>query len=232
MNNKFALSFGISLMIVGILNIFFETNNVILFGLSTSTIIFSIINMFVPKIKNGKSELLYIIPFVFLTSIFCYSNSLVKNDLILKIINSNITNVLTFLSFGFLFISEYFNYKKSEKQYVANQMEMILDNLEYSALILEIQTEYLRILTKDSKSDEIQINEFYKKLEKLCTEKIKLSKIDLELLSEKIKGPISIQQFNKIYQKYNDSLDIYGHIDKYNNSKMKKDNNKNISRKN
>ena len=40
MNNKFALSFGISLVIVGLLNIFFETSNIILFGLSVSTTIF------------------------------------------------------------------------------------------------------------------------------------------------------------------------------------------------
>ena len=50
MNNKFALSFGISLVIVGLLNIFFETSNIILFGLSVSTTIFSIMNMFEPKI--------------------------------------------------------------------------------------------------------------------------------------------------------------------------------------
>ena len=82
MNNKFALSFGISLVIVGLLNIFFETSNIILFGLSVSTTIFSIMNMFEPKISNKKLELLYIIPFVLLVSIFCYSNSLMKFEII------------------------------------------------------------------------------------------------------------------------------------------------------
>ena len=197
MNNKFALSFGISLVIVGILNIFFELNNMILFGLSTSTIIFSVINFFVPMIKNEKSEFLYIIPFVFLTAIFCYSNSLVKNEFILTFINSNVTNVLTFISFGSLFISEYFNYKKMEYQSIMNQMDLINDSFEYSALILEVQNEYLHNLCNDKRPIEVKMDEFYKKIEKLCSEKIKLSKIDLELLTEKIKGPISIQKFIK-----------------------------------
>ncbi len=59
MNNKFALSFGISLVIVGLLNIFFETSNIILFGLSVSTTIFSIMNMFEPKISNKKLEQIF-----------------------------------------------------------------------------------------------------------------------------------------------------------------------------
>lgn len=105
MNNKFALSFGISLVIVGLLNIFFKTSNIILFGLSVSTTIFSIMNMLEPKISNKKLELLYIIPFVLLVSIFCYSNSLMKIEIIWNIVNSKITNILTFISFGFLFIS-------------------------------------------------------------------------------------------------------------------------------
>ena len=58
MNNKFALSFGISLVIVGLLNIFFETSNIILFGLSVSTTIFSIMNMFEHKIINKKIRII------------------------------------------------------------------------------------------------------------------------------------------------------------------------------
>ena len=84
-----------------ILNIFFETSNIILFGLSVTTTIFSIMNMFEPKISNKKLELLYIIPFVLLVSIFCYSNSLMKIEIIWNIVNSKITNILTFISFGF-----------------------------------------------------------------------------------------------------------------------------------
>lgn len=215
MNNKFALSFGISLVIVGLLNIFFETSNIILFGLSVSTTIFSIMNMFEPKIINKKLELLYVIPFVLLVSIFCYSNSLMKNEIISDVVNSKITNILTFISFGLLFISEFINYNIAKNQYINFQMTMITDNLQYSALLLGLQNEYLKSATKNPSSIEIESKKFFDDIEKLCNEKIRLSRIDIELLEQK-KGLFTIQDLNMVYQKYHDILDINGKIEKYN----------------
>lgn len=215
MNNKFALSFGISLVIVGLLNIFFETSNIILFGLSVSTTIFSIMNMFEPKIINKKLELLYVIPFVLLVSIFCYSNSLMKNEIISDVVNSKITNILTFISFGLLFISEFINYNIAKNQYINFQMAMITDNLQYSALLLGLQNEYLKSATKNPSSIEIESKKFIDDIEKLCNEKIRLSKIDMELLEQK-KGLFTIQDLNMVYQKHHDILDINGKIEKYN----------------
>lgn len=222
MNNKFALSFGISLMLVGLLNIFFETSNIILFGLSVSTIIFSIINLIVPKVKNERAEFLYIIPFVLLVTIFCYSNSLINNPVIIIIINSKITNILTFISFGVLFISEYYNHIKLKKQYLNAQMAMINDNLEYSALILGLENECLNEIASDPKSMQVYYNKFFDQIGELCNEKVKLSKIDLELLAVS-EGKIFIPQLNKIYQKYNKSLDVYGKMGEYyeKNAKIK-----------
>ena len=215
MNNKFALSFGISLVIVGLLNIFFETSNIILFGLSVSTTIFSIMNMLVPRLKNKKLDLLYVIPFVLLVSIFCYSNSLMKIEIISDIVNSKITNILTFISFGFLFISEFINYKNAKNQYINFQMAMITDNLQYSALILGLQTEYLQSTTKNPSSIDIESKKFFNEIEKLCNEKIRLSRIDLDLL-EKSNGLFTIQELNMAYQKYHDILNVYDKIEKYN----------------
>lgn len=215
MNNKFALSFGISLVIVGLLNIFFETSNIILFGLSVSTTIFSIMNMFEPKIINKKLELLYVIPFVLLVSIFCYSNSLMKNEIISDVVNSKITNILTFISFGLLFISEFINYNIAKDQYINFQMAMITDNLQYSALLLGLQNEYLKSATKKPSSIEIESKKFFDDIEKLCNEKIRLSRIDMELLEQK-KGLFTIQDLNMVYQKHHDILDINGKIEKYN----------------
>lgn len=223
MNNKFALSFGISLVIVGLLNIFFETSNIILFGLSVSTTIFSIMNMFEHKIINKKLELLYVIPFVLLVSIFCYSNSLMKNEIISDVVNSKITNILTFISFGLLFISEFINYNNAKKQYINFQMAMITDNLQYSALILGLQNEYLQSITKNPSSMEIESKKFFDDIEKLCNEKIRLSRIDIELL-EQNKGLFTIQDLNMVYQKHHDILDINGKIEKY-NEKLKNKNN-------
>lgn len=215
MNNKFALSFGISLVIVGLLNIFFETSNIILFGLSVSTTIFSIMNMFEPKIINKKLELLYVIPFVLLVSIFCYSNSLMKNEIISDVVNSKITNILTFISFGLLFISEFINYNIAKNQYINFQMAIITDNLQYSALLLGLQNEYLKSATKNPSSIEIESKKLFDDIEKLCNEKIRLSRIDIELLEQK-KGLFTIQDLNMVYQKHHDILDINGKIEKYN----------------
>lgn len=223
MNNKFALSFGISLVIVGLLNIFFETSNIILFGLSVSTTIFSIMNMFEPKIINKKLELLYVIPFVLLVSIFCYGNSLMKNEIISDVVNSKITNIMTFISFGLLFISEFINYNNAKNQYINFQMAMITDNLQYSALILGLQNEYLQSTTKNPSSMEIESKKFFDDIEKLCNEKIRLSRIDIELL-EQNKGLFTIQDLNMVYQKHHDILDINGKIEKY-NEKLKNKNN-------
>lgn len=209
MNNKFALSFGISLVIVGLLNIFFETSNIILFGLSVSTTIFSIMNMLEPKISNKKLELLYIIPFVLLVSIFCYSNSLMKIEIISNIVNSKITNILTFISFVFLFISEFINYKNARNQYINFQMAMINDNLQYSALILGLQNEYLKSIIKNPGLIDIESKKLFNEIEKLCNEKIRLSQIDTELL-EQNKGLFTIRDLNMVYQKYHDILDING----------------------
>ena len=224
MNNKFALSFGISLVFVGLLNIIFETSNIILFGLSVSTTIFSFMNIIVPKIKNEKAELLYIVPFILLVSIFCYSNSLMKNEIISNIVNSKITNILTFISFGFLFISDYINYKNTEKQYINYQMEMNTDSLRYSALILGLQNEYLQATSNNPNSIDIESKKFFNEIEKLCNENIRLSRIDLELL-EKHRGIFTIDEFNLVYRKHHDVLNVDSKIEKYNEKNKKATNN-------
>lgn len=222
MNNKFALSFGISLVIVGVLNIFFETSNIILLGLSISTTIFSFINMFV-AIKNSKKlELLYIIPFVLLISIFCYSNSLMKIYMVAKIVDGKTTNILTFVSFGFLFISEYLSFGYAKKNYISFQQGLINESLEYSALILTLQNEYMKTITNNNRTIDIESKDFFDKIDKLCNEKIRQARINTDLLSLN-KGLYTIQDFNYFYQKYNDTLNINDKIEKY-NEKNKKNN--------
>ena len=56
MNNKMSLSFGISLVVVGILNFWFETTNIILFGLSISALLFSLIEIVFSAIEILSSK--------------------------------------------------------------------------------------------------------------------------------------------------------------------------------
>ena len=102
-------------------------------------------------------------------------------------------------------------------------MAMINDNLQYSALILGLQNEYLKSIIKNRGLIDIESKKFFNEIEKLCNEKIRLSQIDTELL-EQNKGLFTIRDLNMVYQKYNDILDINGKIEKY-NEKFKNNNN-------
>ena len=70
---------------------------------------------------------------------------------------------------------------------------IITDNLQYSALILGLQNEYLQSTTKNPSSMEIESKKFFDDIEKLCDEKIRLSRIDIELL-EQNKSPTTLKK--------------------------------------
>ena len=207
MNNKFSLSFGISLVIVGILNIFFSTNNMILFGLSVSTIMFSLVNLIVPSFENQKLEMLYIVPFIILVSIFCYSNSLLNIETFSEIVNGKTKSVLTFISFGFLFISEFINYKREEYQEMCFEFTRVIGEYEYSTMILEQITNYLRNLNEKEIIIDSESEEFLYKIQELCSEKVKLAHINGDLLKlEKIQ--YTLEEINDIYKQVSD-IDNY-----------------------
>ncbi len=218
MNNKFSLSFGVSLVIVGFLNIFFETSNIILFGLTVSTTIFSIINIIVPKMDSNKSELLYIIPFVLLISLFCYSNSLMQYDIVKEIVNGKITNILTFISFGFLFISEYLNHKKNKLHQKEFEMLQVIQEFEYSSMILILINEYLGDLVKKGIIMDEESRNFLNRIDDLCTEKATLANIDLSLLKLN-KDEYTIQDFNDSYKLHNDTINYEKNIEEHDKKK-------------
>lgn len=149
MNNKMSLSFGISLVVVGILNFWFETTNIILFGLSISALLFSLIEIVFSAIeilsskciRGGLLELIYILPFALLISSFCYSNSLMQIPFINELVNGRVTSLLTITSFGLLFISGYLNYKREEKMNKEAQAELVKSTIdESSASGVEVMT--------------------------------------------------------------------------------------------
>lgn len=221
MNNKFSLSFGISLVIVGLLNIFFNTDDIILFGLSVSTTIFSLVNMIVPNFDSKKLELLYIVPFVILISIFCYSDSLLNIDIISKIINGKVTNILTFVSFGFLFISEFINYKIEGYKEMSFEFKRVNGEYEYSNMILKTINSYLSNLNKKNIIIDSESKKFLDEIENLCLEKVKLAHINGELLSlEKVE--YTLEEINDIYKLSNDAFNYEKIISKDKNKTKKR----------
>ena len=215
MNNKFALSFGVSLVFVGFFNIWFETSNIVLFGLSVSALLFSIINAIVPRINRDKLEYLYVIPFVVLVSIFCYSNSLMKIDAIKEVVNGKITSIITFLSFGLIFISEFINHKKEishQKEYVATSLIHIAEN---SNIILFLIGDYVEKLLKKGVPIDNEGRAFLERIEELSDEQMKLATIDYDLLSLD-KENFTIEDVNDAFKKNSEVINYDKVSKKYN----------------
>lgn len=208
MKNKFALSFGISLIIVGLLNIFFDTNGIILFGLSVSTLMFSILNIVISWFKFDKkkwADYIYIIPFVILLSIFCYSNSLAEYNLVQKIVNGKTLNVLTFISFGSLFISEYMNYRKDIENEKIRNMAIIVEVYDYSNLVLKTLNDYYDSLIKNKIVLDKDSVHFTEQIRKICIAKSEKCDIEMALLKTD-KDYYSLDDVAKAYTDNNDTL--------------------------
>lgn len=209
MKSRFALSFGISLIFVGILNIFWETSTIILLGLSVSSLIFALISIMFTFVSikkeldddnNSKLEWVYIIPFIILISIFCYSDSLLKYNFIKIILSSNLVNIITFISFGLLFVEEFLNHKKEVYQEKYRIMFIISKSIENMNSILDVIDQY-----KNSSINEEGHN-MIDKLRKICMKNAKKNMIELELL-QLFKDSYTLNDIEKVlsekYEKKN-----------------------------
>lgn len=203
MNSKLSVCFGASLIITGAFNFIFETSSIILLGMNLSALLFSLINFFIlifyNHIKSDKIEFIYIIPFVVLLFFCCFCESLKNFPLIESMASSQILNAITFLSFGLIFISEYFNYKKELEISRNMYYELLFNNADYSKLILSRMIDY-----KDKIKDKAS-NEFFDSVAKLCNEQIKKMEMDVKLLKSG-KHYFSIVDFDKIYTENNEIL--------------------------
>lgn len=208
MKRKFALSFGIALIFIGGINFFLDTNNVILFGISLSAFIFSIISiLFATEIYEEKYEFLYIIPLVVMLCFLCYGTELMKIEFFYRIINSRLTSALTFISFGISFASEYItekNYKLFEK---IKHQTIAIEILEYTRLLQDALIEHLNeACEKKIVRDDVS-KKFIKKVEQLYSEKSKECSIIHELLSMK-KDDYTIDDVKRVYIKNTKILQV------------------------
>lgn len=208
MKSKFALSFGVALIFIGCVNFFLETNNVILFGVSLSAFIFSIISiLFATLIHDEKYELLYIIPLVVMLSFLCYGSELMKISFVKEIINSRLTSALTFISFGISFASEYIIEKNFNLLEKIKHQTISLEIIDYTQLLQDALIEHLNeACEKKIVRDEVS-KKFIDKVEKIYNEKAKESRILHELLSMK-KDNYTIDDIKKVYIKNTKILQV------------------------
>lgn len=202
MKSKFSLSFGYSLIVVGVINIFIQTNEMVLLGLSISALIFSIISLATTFINNDKYEILYVFPFIILLIFSCYSDSLLEFELFKWLISSNVSSVLTFISFGLFFVSENNNYRKNKIDEKNNQLRLIEENVDYSCLIQDSLLECIDEVQRNN-GDKSAILDFLNKIQLICDQKIHQTWIKVELLKLN-KTKFSLKDFDEAYEKHTD----------------------------
>lgn len=198
MKNNFSLSFALALLITGIFCLFFDVNDIIMFGVSFSSFVFSGISIILSFTNKKKYELAYAFPFIILLCFCCYGDSLMKNEEIKEIVNSGVANAITFFSFGTIFLAENIS-KKREKELENEKNEKIVDeNLNYSEQILDLTMNYMNSLEKKKIVPDEDNKRFIGKIVDLSQEKIRQSKINHDLFKLR-KSNFDFDDINKVF---------------------------------
>ncbi len=200
MKNNFALSFGLSLIVIGQISFFLKTSDVVMLGVALSACCFSLVSLLLCLSKRKKHEIVYTIPFLILLLFCCFGDDLKDVDYVREAINSGFINSITFYSFGLIFISEYIN-KKNEVILEKNKYISVVDeNLEYAESIIDMIDDYHKSLEKkkiviDSESQDL-INRIYE----LLGAKIQQCSINNKLLIEN-KDEFNLDDVNAAFVK-------------------------------
>ena len=198
MKNNFSLSFALALLITGIFCLFFFFNYIIMFGVSFSSFVFSGISIILSFTNKKKYELAYAFPFIILLCFCCYGDSLMKNEEIKEMVNSGVSNAITFFSFGTIFLAENIS-KKREKELENEKNEKIVDeNLNYSEQILDLTMNYMNSLEKKKIVPDADNKRFIGKIVDLSQEKIRQSKINHDLFKLR-KSNFDFDDINKVF---------------------------------
>ena len=100
-NNSIVLSFAFSIIIVGILSIFYRNSNALLIGIAISSLLLTLIQCF----SNGNT-ILNILPIFTLLIFGFFGESLEKIPLINILLKENYSNFIIFLAFSLTFLTQ------------------------------------------------------------------------------------------------------------------------------
>lgn len=200
--NKFSLSFGIVLVVAGIFSIFFEVDSTVLLGISISAFALSMLNPLI-KEHDSKTELLYVIPLGIFVLFSCFSNALMNVTFIKVMLNSKMATIITFLSFGSLFISGYNAYHKKLIDFISKSINITESSSKMAELIIECRKKQIKNKTKVDKYS----NELINNLEEICLKIGEKNNIELQLLKMN-KRYFSLEEISEAYIKCNKVLTI------------------------
>lgn len=207
MKNNISLSFALALLVTGMFCLYFDVNDIIMFGVSFSSFVFSGISIALSFVKNKKYELAYALPFVILLCFCCYGDSLMKDEEIREMVNSGVTNAITFFSFGTIFLAENISKIRERKLENEKNWKIVDENLDYSEKILGLTIAYMKSLEKNKIIPDADSKKLIGNIIDLSEEKIRQSKINHELLKLK-KNYFSFDDINKVFIDSSDVTNI------------------------
>ena len=162
MNNSITLSFALCIIIIGVFALAFKTNNIFLVGIALSALSLSIIQCFC----NGNT-MLNIIPILIMLIFGFFSESFEEIPIINIFSNSNVCNLVVFISLSVSFIVQSVrnikynhNYKKQQIKYNIEKKKLVLSQL---STINEIEKNIVN-LKKVNRNDKT----YTKKLDELA----------------------------------------------------------------
>lgn len=206
MKNTFIISLGIAFLVVSVLNVFLDINECVLFSLTLSALIFSIVDLLSFKKMNNKiSIIFYTLAMAIMISGMAFSSELMKISIIDNLVNSNLSTIITFLSYGLIFTFEYYKdcertRKTIEEGYKLSTYQFEIINSIYVLLINHIES------LKDSSDYTILrplTNEIGDYLEDLSL----LNQIKSELLdSSSNKSEYSLKQIEDAFKMHSSSF--------------------------
>jgi hypothetical protein len=126
-NNSITLSFALSIIVIGILSVFYNNSNSLLIGISISSLLLTLIQCF----SNGNT-ILNILP-IFTLLIFGFFQKSIENIPIINILlKERYSNLIIFISFSLTFLTQ--AYKNIIYNYKLKKMELNY-NLEKNKMI-------------------------------------------------------------------------------------------------
>ena len=199
--NGFKISFGVSIIILGVVSIFFDINNTILVGISLSALIFTLIDA-IPSHNN----LLYIFPLAVLL-LFCVYPDLPFIKLFLE---SRFNNFIVFVSFGASFcLNSYVSFcnrlhsSKIKLEDDLKHQKDVESQLENAIIILS-KVFKLKKLYNDNKNNALKIDEVLDELCKYVDEEKRNALIKKDMVNLGIKNntqKFSIKEVQDIINK-------------------------------
>lgn len=138
--NKFSISFGLVLVIIGICLFFTDCNNNLLIGVSISSFIFSITSCFC-----SEKSIFNFLPLLVLMVFMVFPDQLEKIPYIRVLLDPRFNNAIVFVSFGFSFI---FNYLVDIKKDVDEKFK-VMENTNRHLTFAVKRAEFCMVTKKE-----------------------------------------------------------------------------------